>query len=114
MKKKAKLNRNYKKVSNRISEVVHETAKDLFAIQAIDKTTMHEFDALCLPDIPRYTAKQIQAIRTCCNCSQTVFAKYLNVSPSSLKQWEIGTKKPGGVACKLLHMIESKGLEALL
>jgi hypothetical protein len=49
--------RTYKNASNRISEVVYETAKDLFAAGAIDKTTMHKFDALCLPEVPRYTAK---------------------------------------------------------
>ena len=106
--------RTYKKANNRISEVVYETAKGLFAAGAMDQTTMHEFDALCLPEVPRYTPKQIQAIRACCKCSQAVFAKYLNVSASSLKQWEIGTKKPGGVACKLLNIIETKGLEAIL
>lgn len=114
MKKTYKPIKKSKKANNRISEVVHETAKDLFAVQAIDKTTMHEFDALCLPDIPRYTAKQVQTIRTDCRCSQSVFAKYLNVSPSSLKQWETGTKKPGGIACKLLNIVESKSLEVLL
>jgi putative transcriptional regulator len=98
---------------NRISEVVYETAKDFHAAGLMDKTTMREFDALCLPKIPSYTARQIKALRTGCNCSQTVFAAYLNVSPSSLRQWETGSKKPAGIACKLLNIIETKGLEAL-
>ncbi len=34
-----------KKAGNRISEVVCEIAKDLYAAEAIDKTTMPEFDA---------------------------------------------------------------------
>jgi putative transcriptional regulator len=98
---------------NRISEAVYETAKGLYASGAIDRTTMREFDALCLPAVPRYTARQIKALRARCNCSQAVFAKYMNVSPSSLQQWEVGTKKPAGIACKLLNLIERKGLEAL-
>ncbi len=114
MKKPMKPTRKYKKTGNRISEVVYETAKDLYAADAIDKTTMHEFDALCLPEVPRYTPEQIQSIRARCKCSQAVFAKYLNVSASSLRQWEIGTKKPAGVACKLLNIIDTKGLEALI
>ena len=96
-----------------ISEAVYETAKGLYASGAIDRTTMREFDALCLPEVPSYTARQVKSIRAQCKCSQAVFAKYMNVSASSLRQWEIGTKRPAALACKLLNVIERKGLDAL-
>jgi hypothetical protein len=41
-----------KKVKSRILESIHEDAKGLFAAGAFDKTTMREFDALCLPKSP--------------------------------------------------------------
>jgi putative transcriptional regulator len=103
-----------KKAKSRILESVHEDAKGLFAAGAIDKTTMREFDALCLPNVPNYTAKQIKSIRMRCHASQTVFAAYMNISPSSLQKWEIGAKKPTGVALKLLSIIDDKGLDALI
>jgi putative transcriptional regulator len=89
--------------------------KGLFAAGAFDKTTMREFDALRLPKaVPKYTAKQIKSIRLRCNASQAVFAAYMNISPSSLQKWEIGAKKPTGVALKLLSIIDDKGLDALI
>jgi putative transcriptional regulator len=96
-----------------ITRMVHSTAKDLFAVGAIDQATMREFDALCLPKVPNYTAKQIKDLRNRNKCSQPVFAAYLNVTPSSLKQWESGAKKPAAAARKLLNVVERKGLNAL-
>ena len=99
---------------NRISEVVHETAKDLYAADAISQTTMREFDALCIPKVSRYTPEQIKSIRDRCNASQRVFAAYMNTSPSALQKWETGARKPDNIALKLLSLIERNGLESLL
>jgi len=101
------------KAKSPILPAVHEAAEDLHSIGVIDKTTMREFDALCLPKVPNYTPKQIQAIRSRCKTSQAVFARYMNVTPSSLQKWEIGTKKPSSVALKLLNLVDRKGLDAL-
>lgn len=86
----------------------------LYDAGAIDKTTMREFDALCLPKVPKYTAVQIQSIRKRCNLSQNVFAAYLNTSVSSLQKWERGVRKPDGLALKLLSLVDKKGLAALV
>jgi putative transcriptional regulator len=45
---------------------------------------------------------------------QTVLAAVLNTSPSTVKKWEVGDKKPSGPSRKLLNLIERKGLEAVL
>ena len=47
--------------------------------------------------------------------SQTVFACFLNVRPSTDQKWEsrASGKHPGGTAAKLLQLIEKKGIEAL-
>ena len=45
--------------------------------------------------------------------SQAVFAAYLNTSVSTVQKWEIGAKKPSGLALKLLNIVERKGLKEL-
>lgn len=102
------------KKTSRILEAMHETARDFHAAGVMDIATMRKFDVLCLPEIPNYTPEQIKSIRTRCQASQAVFAKYINVSTSSLQKWEIGEKKPSNIALKLLNMVDRKGLEALV
>ena len=96
-----------------ILENVHTTAKSFYDAGLIDKMTMREFDVLCLPEIPDYQPRDIKALRERFNVSQSVFASYMNISTSSLQKWEIGTKKPTGIAMKLLNLIDRKGLEIL-
>jgi putative transcriptional regulator len=52
------------------------------------------------------TTYQIKEIRENLNLSQTVFAKLLNVSPSSIRQWEQGKKKPTGATQVLLDLLK--------
>ena len=96
-----------------ILESVHETAEGLHEAGVMDITTMHEFDALCLPPIKQYTAAQIKSIRIRQKASQSVFAAYLNTSLSTVQKWEQGQKKPNGPSLKLLNLVDNKGLEAL-
>ncbi|TKB02112.1 DNA-binding transcriptional regulator [Alteromonas portus] len=97
-----------------ILDVVHSTAKDLSEAGVMDKQTMHKFDALCLPKLKQYDAQRIKAIREKARVSQAVFAAYLNITPSTIKQWEQGNKKPRGTSLKLLSLVERKGLEILM
>lgn len=99
---------------NRITEVVYQTVKGLHDAGVLNKTTMREFDELCLPKIPNYTPNQIKAIRERCNASQRVLAAYMNISASSLQKWESGARKPDNVALKLLNLVDKKGIEALV
>ncbi len=46
--------------------------------------------------------------------SQAVFAAVLNTSLSTVRQWEIGDKRPSGPSLKLLDLLDRNGLEALL
>lgn len=96
-----------------ILDVMHETAVDLTKAGVMDITTMREFDALCLPEVERYDAEHIKALREKEHVSQAVFAAYLNTSPSTVKQWEQGGKKPRGTSLKLLNLVAHKGLAAL-
>lgn len=80
---------------------------------AIDKQTLRDLDALCLPPVRDLSARQIRAIRNRTHMSQAVFAAVLNTSVSTVQKWEIGEKRPSGPSLKLLNVIERKGVEAL-
>ena len=41
-------------------------------------------------------------------------AAFMNMSPSTIRQWEQGVKAPSGAAKKLLFLIETKGVDVLL
>lgn len=97
-----------------ILEVVHQTATGLHRAGLADTMTMREFDALCLPRVKQYSAKQIKDIRIRQKASQSVFAAFLNTSVSTLQKWERGETKPRGSSLKLLNVVEAKGLEALI
>ncbi len=95
-------------------EVAHEMAKGLHEANVIDATTMREFDTLCLPPVEDLSANQIKKIRLREHVSQPVFAKYLNTSTSTVKQWEQGEKHPRGTSLKLLNLVKDKGLAILV
>lgn len=60
-----------------------------------------------IPEV-RVTATQIQKIRKQTKLSQSVFAKLLNVSASSVKQWEQGTRSPTGATKVLLDLLKKE------
>ena len=100
-----------KKYRSNAMAAIHETAVDLHRVGGMDKKTMRKFDALCLTPIQEMTPNKIRALRTRENASQTVFAAYLNVTPSLVSKWERGEKHPRGASLKLLSLVDKKGLE---
>lgn len=100
-----------KKYRSHAMAAIHETAVDLHRVCGMDKMTMSKFDALCLTPIQEMTPKKIRALRARENASQTVFAAYLNVTPSLVSKWERGEKHPQGASLKLLSLVAKKGLE---
>ena len=48
---------------SRILDEMHETARGLQRAGVIDKRTMREFDALCMPPVRNLSVAQIRAIR---------------------------------------------------
>ena len=97
-----------------ILDAVHEGATGLYQLGFIDKRRMAEFDALCLPPVPRFTRTRIVALRRRLQLSQTVMASLLNTSVSTVRKWEQGDKQPSGPSLKLLDLLDRKGLEAVL
>ena len=98
---------------SKIINSVHRSAKRLHAAGAMDAMTMREFDALCLPPVRVYGARDVKRIRKAARASQSVFAAFFNVGKTTVAAWEQGTKKPSGAAARLLDIVERKGLEAI-
>lgn len=65
---------------------MHEMMTGFYEAGAIPKSTMREFDALCLTPIKKLTPQEIKAIREETHASQAVFARHLNVSPIVVSQ----------------------------
>ena len=95
-------------------EVAHEMAKGLYEANVINATTMREFDTLCLAPVKELSATEIKRIRLREKVSQPVFARCLNTSTSTVKQWEQGEKHPRGTSLKLLNLVADKGLAILI
>jgi putative transcriptional regulator len=102
-----------KKYRSDVFAAIHETMESLHEIGAIDKQTMREFDGACLTPVRPMSPEEIRLIRLRENLSQSVFARYMNVSKNLVSDWERGVKKPGGPALKLLTVIEKNGLHAI-
>jgi putative transcriptional regulator len=98
---------------SRLSAAIHETASGLHRIGLLDKATMREFDASCLTSVAPLSAREIVAIRRRAGVSQSVLARYLNVKPKLVSEWERGEKRPSGPSLKLLSIVKAKGLEAI-
>lgn len=93
--------------------VAHATVEGLHKIGLADKTTMREFDEMCLTTIEKLGPKDIVAIREKAGVSQSVFASHLNVPTTLVSQWERGERRPTGAAVKLLSLVKHKGLDAI-
>jgi len=74
---------------------------------------MREFDQSCLTAPSAIPPKEIKRIREGSHVSQPVFARYLNTSVSTVQKWEAGTKRPSGMALKLLAVVEKHRLKVL-
>lgn len=94
-------------------EVAHEMATDLYEAGAINAVTMRELESVCIPPVRELSARQIKLIRLHEKVSQAIFAKYLNTSASTIRQWEQGAKHPRGTSLRLLNLIAEKGLSIL-
>ncbi len=99
---------------SRLLREMHETAQDMHRLGLLSEEKMKELDNLYLPEVPEFSPEKIKKLREKCSMNQNSFAYLLNVSASTVQKWEIGNKKPSGAARKLLSVLSSKGLNALL
>lgn len=94
-------------------EAIYTAAEGLHRAGTIDKATMRSFDASCLTVPDEIAPNEIKRIREAAHVSQPVFARFLNTSESTVQKWEAGTKRPSGMALKLLSVVEKHGLKVL-
>lgn len=90
-----------------IKEAIGETIQDI--LNNGGKTSFTEKELYNLGvDVPEVEVnpKEIKEIRNTIQLSQSVFAKILNVSTSSVRQWEQGKRKPTGSTKVLLELLK--------
>ncbi|XCN73021.1 MAG: helix-turn-helix domain-containing protein [Candidatus Electrothrix aestuarii] len=90
-----------------IKKAIGDTVQDLINSGAKTSFTEKELNALNVkvPEVNLTTA-QIKEIRERLKLSQAVFARLLNVSPSSIRQWEQGKRQPTGSTKVLLDLLK--------
>ena len=90
-----------------IKEAIGTTVQDMLNAGLKVSFTKKELDSLGV-EIPKreITAQEIKNIRKNIKVSQSVFAKLLNVSVSSIRQWEQGNRKPSGSTVILLELLQ--------
>ena len=89
-----------------IREAIGETVQDMLNSDLPVSFTKRDFDELGIEFTEvTITPEEIQAIRARTRLSQAVFAKLLNVSLSSVRQWEQGKRKPTGSTKVLLDLL---------
>ena len=88
---------------------IAETVQDLMDAGLTTSLTDKELKTLGvnIPEV-KVTAEDIKKIRESIHLSQPVFAKLLNVSASSVKQWEQGKRTPTGSTKILLELLEKE------
>ena len=90
-----------------VKNAISETVQGLVDLRIKTSFTEKELRTLGVKIKPVEIApKQIRAVRLQRQLSQAVFAKVLNVSVSSVQQWEQGQRKPTGATKVLLELLQ--------
>lgn len=79
----------------------------------LKQVTLRMLGRDALPKVPPFSPAEIVKLRERTGVSQAVFGGFLNVETQTVSMWERGARRPTGTALKLLHVVKSKGLEAL-
>ena len=89
-----------------MKEAIGTTVEDMIKAGLDSSFTQKDLNTLGVK-IPEVTlsSTQIKKIREKRRLSQTVFAQLLNVSPSSVRQWEQGKRIPSGSTKVLLELL---------
>ena len=87
----------------------------LYDIDELDQVTMREIETLHVPEIPDFDSSAIKKIRLKLKVSQAVFARLLNISVHTVRDWEQGKKYPRGrgASLKLLSLVDKNGISVL-
>ena len=92
---------------NSINEAITSTVENMLDTNLEVSFTEKELRKLGVKlDPVTITAGEIQKVRKTLRLSQSVFAKLLNVSLSSVRQWEQGIRTPSGSTMVLLELLQ--------
>lgn len=97
-----------------LQETINDLAQGLHKADIIDIKTLRELTEDELPVLVEYTGAEIQQLRKRQRLSQSVFAKYLNISPAMIRSLEQGQRHAHGAILKLLNIIDRHGIGALI
>jgi putative transcriptional regulator len=94
-------------MTDSVKEAIGSAVQDIIDAGVKVSFTKKELDELGVkvPSV-KLSADEIKNIRKKMNLSQMVFAKLLNVSLSSVRQWEQGVRKPSGSTMVLLELLQ--------
>jgi putative transcriptional regulator len=94
-----------KPIGRWIAEGYQEIADDLDRSKRKEaaKLTRHQVALNLVPT--RYSAKIVKLTRKKLECSQAIFAQFLGVSISAVRNWEQGVNAPEHAACRLMDEI---------
>ncbi|MEI8011826.1 MAG: helix-turn-helix domain-containing protein [Candidatus Omnitrophota bacterium] len=101
-------------MENSVRNMVLETIEGLYKTGSVSELTLKEVRALALEEVKPYAPRAIARLRRKLKLSQAALARFINTSVYSVQKWEQGVKNPSGPALKLLHIIEEKGLSAVI
>jgi putative transcriptional regulator len=90
-----------------IQDAIGSTVSDMMDAGLKVSFTQKELQKLGI-EIPRsaLSSVDIKEVRSLMQVSQAVFAKLLNVSISSIRQWEQGQRTPSGSTMILLELLQ--------
>jgi putative transcriptional regulator len=100
-----------KKIKLRVFDDLRKSLQDALAFERGQRTDLRVTE---LPMPPRkLRPREIRQLRRSLNASQVLFARFLNVSPNTIRSWEQGTRRPQGADLKLLA-IANRNPQAIL
>jgi len=97
-----------------VQDTINDIAHGLHSADLIDMKTLRNLTDDDLPVLVEYTGEEIYQLRKKQKLSQTVFAKYLNISPAMIRSLEQGKRHAHGAILKLLNIVERHGIGALI
>ena len=94
---------------NSINEAIASTVTDMLEADLKVSFTQKELRKMGVEVKPvSLSSEEISSIRKTLKVSQSVFAKLLNVSLSSVRQWEQNLRKPSGSTMILLELLQKE------
>jgi len=97
-----------------LKDTINDLAHGLYNADVIDKKTLRNLTDEDLPILNEYTGEEIQNLRKKQHLSQSVFAKYMNVSPAIIRSLEQGQRHAHGAILKLLNIVDKHGINGLI